>query len=57
MQEFYLGDGVYMQVHPDINMVRLDLRGQDDTTFIWLEPETWRTMASVMEKIGWLSKK
>lgn len=35
----YLGDGVYASY--DGLMIVLDLRGQDNTTRIVLEPETW----------------
>lgn len=39
----YLGDGVYASF--DGCLIWLDLRGQDNTTRIGLEPETFRALA------------
>ena len=43
MREQYLGDGVYGTF--DDGTVTLDLRGQDDTTVIVLEPDVLKALA------------
>lgn len=40
--ESYLGDGVYANF--DGNGITLDLRAQDDTTRIYLEPEVYAAL-------------
>ena len=46
--EDYLGDGVYASF--DGYYLKLDLRGQDNTTEIFLEPEVFQRLLAFREK-------
>ena len=48
--DLYLGDGVYAKA--DGYGIRLDLRGQDDATYIYLEPEVLRGLVKFAQQIG-----
>ena len=54
----YMGDGVYATI--DTQGITLDLRGQDDTTVIVMEPEVWDTLTTFVSRYmtlsDWLSK-
>jgi hypothetical protein len=49
--EAYLGDGVYAVC--DGTAITLDLRGQDDTTRIALDADTWNALRAFAERCGW----
>ena len=49
MEDLYLGDGVY--AHFDGYGITLDLRGQDNTTKIFLEPSVMSNLITFNDEI------
>lgn len=49
--EDYLNDGVYASY--DGGSIALDLRGQDDTTRIVIDDDTWKALKRFAARVGW----
>jgi hypothetical protein len=49
--EAYLGDGVYAESYDAGYAIKLDLRGQDDFTQIYLEPEVFQALVRFAKTI------